>query len=166
MIDILTQEYLKSVFILDEETGWLFWRYDPKQPKNWNTKYAGKPAGGPYVRGYLGVGICGTKYLAHRIIWIYLYGYIPIDVEHKDGNGYNNRPDNLREATVSQNIANADFGINRGIEKHGRKFRVTIWVRNERIRLGSFDTIEEAREAYKEGATQHFGEFAFCNRMQ
>ena len=166
MIDVFNQEYLKSVFVLDEETGWLIWRHNPSRSDNWNAKYAGQIAGSPYGRGYIRINVCGTRYLAHRLIWVYLYGYLPIDVEHKDGCGFNNHPDNLREATVSQNIANADFGINRGIEKHGRKFRVTIWVRNERVRLGSFDTIEEAREAYKEGATAHFGEFAFCNRMQ
>jgi hypothetical protein len=113
---------------------------------------------------YLRVAWNGTKYYAHHIIWYVTYGYWPHFVDHKNGNHKDNRLENLRDATMSQNIANADFGEMRGIELHGAKFRARVWVEGKRTELGSYSTLEEAKEAYRKGAEKYFGEFAYHNR--
>lgn len=158
-----TQEYLKARFTLNEETGWLIWLHDSSRLNNWNARFAGTAAGSIKAE-HIHIQLDGVRYLAHRLIWKYLYGYDPITIDHKDGNGFNNCPENLREATQSQNLANASCGDHRGVERHGRKFRVRIFVDNVRINLGSFDTFEEAKQASIRGHDKYFGEFAFCNR--
>jgi hypothetical protein len=146
-----SQEYLMERYYLDED-GDLFYRSN------------GKIA--THNRGrYLGVGIHDTKFYAHHVVWCMLYGYWPThDIDHANGDQYDNRPSNLRKATPSENIANAHFGRRRGVERHGAKYRARVWVNQQRIELGSYDTFEEAKAAYQAGADRHFGEYAFHNR--
>lgn len=158
-----TQEYIREIFFYDEETGKLYWNYNSNKPSTWNTRFANTEAGcfdGKYIR----LGIDGIKCLAHRIIWLYLYGVYPPRIDHRDGDGSNNKQDNLRISTQSQNIANASFGKYRGIEAHGTKYRARICVDRNRIELGSFNTLEEANQAYETAADKYFGEFAEYNR--
>lgn len=91
--------------------------------------------------------------------------------EHRDGNGLNNRRNNLRVATRAQNCR--AFQTNR----HGKtsKFRGVSWNRpnkkwsaqikaNRKITyLGLFKDEREAARAYDSEATRLFGEFAAPN---
>ena len=58
----------------------------------------------------------GVRYhaLAHRLVWLHFKGPIPgqIQINHKDGNGKNNRLENLELATASENLRHA-YGIGR-----------------------------------------------------
>jgi hypothetical protein len=91
-------------------------------------------------------------------------------VDHKDGNGLNNRRSNLRWATQSQNsvntvkLARGASGF-RGVTKHRQceTWRAVIQVDNRRVYIGSFPTPEEAARAYDREAQKHFGEFARLN---
>ena len=158
-----TQIQLRQMFDFDAKSGQLIWKYDSDKPLRWNSRCVGKAAGSNRHK-YIAVGIYGVKYYAHRLIWIYLYGYDPIDIDHIDGDSLNNRPENLREATSSQNIANANFRPGRGVEAHGARYRARIMVQGNRLELGSFDSFEEANTAYQEAADKYFGEFAQHNR--
>lgn len=154
-----TQEYVRQIFYYDSETGLLYWNYNEDKPQTWNTRFADMQAGcfdGKYIR----LSINSYKCLAHRIIWLYLYGEYPDRVDHRDGDGSNNHPENLRIATASQNIANGSFGKYRGVEAHGAKYRARICVNRNRIELGSFNTLDEANQAYEAAAVKYFGEFA------
>lgn len=88
-------------------------------------------------------------------------------VDHIDGNGLNNQRSNLRLASNSQNIANSRISKNNRSGYKGiywlashKKWRAEIRVRGQQIFLGMYDTPEEAHEAYKAAALDHFGEFA------
>lgn len=145
------REWLLENLYLDED-GELYWRASGKRACY---------ASGKYLR----VQKNKTWEYAHHIIWLMLTGVWPQEyIDHKDGDGYNNRPYNIREATPKQNIANSDHGKDRGIEVHGNKFRVRFWVNGSRKELGSFSTIEAARAAYRIEAEKQHGEFAFHNR--
>ena len=140
-----------KVFFVDED-GDIFYRKTGKIATHSHGKY-------------LRVAVNHTKYYAHHIVWFLAYNKWPErDIDHRDGDCCNNRLSNLREATMSQNIANSLRYPTRGIEKHGRRWRARIHVDWARIELGSFETREEAVNAYKVAADKHFGEFAFHNR--
>jgi|WetSurMetagenome_2_1015567.scaffolds.fasta_scaffold348709_2 hypothetical protein len=88
-------------------------------------------------------------------------------VDHRDGNGLNNRMSNLRIVTSSQNGMNMrarSGGSSRfkGVWRPTR-WRASIKIDRGTIRLGSFATEEEAARAYDEAARRLFGEFAAVN---
>lgn len=93
------------------------------------------------------------------------------DVDHMNGDGLDNRRENLRKATASQNTYNARKrspgtskykGVTR--DANGRMtWRARIRVDRRLIHLGRFDTEEEAALAYDAAARRHFGTFACVN---
>lgn len=56
--------------------------------------------------GYLTLTIDGKSYLLHRLIWFYMTGLWPSEIDHIDQNKLNNRWVNLREVTRSENSLN------------------------------------------------------------
>jgi hypothetical protein len=92
--------------------------------------------------------------------------------DHKNGDGLDNRRDNLRCATSSQNqmnrgkfaVAHSPF---KGVTWHSRDHRwvARIKAAGKRIYLGSFTTETEAARAYNDAASKHFGEFARLNTL-
>ena len=88
-------------------------------------------------------------------------------VDHKNGDGLDNRRENLRFATSSQNNANRDHpgpGY-RGVYNDSRtgRYVARIKVRRRMRHLGCFDTAEEAACAYDTAARAAFGPFARPN---
>jgi hypothetical protein len=56
--------------------------------------------------GYIHIKIKAKAFKAHRLIFLYHYGYFPEFVDHIDGNKQNNRIENLREASKQENSQN------------------------------------------------------------
>lgn len=88
-------------------------------------------------------------------------------VDHIDGDGLNNRRNNLRPATNAQNVRNSRKRTTntsgfKGVSwnKEHRKWRAEIMARGKKKFLGLFNTAEEAHKAYCEAAEQLHGEFA------
>jgi hypothetical protein len=87
-------------------------------------------------------------------------------VDHWDGDGLNNRRNNLRVATSQQNSANhrRRGGRFHGVALHsGGKWQAHIRVNRKLIHLGTFTDKVQAALAYDEAAREHFGEFANTN---
>lgn len=112
-----------------------------------------------------------TRYvLMHR--WI--IGAKPGQMmDHINGNKLDNRRENLRFCTISQNIANRPISISNntgykgvGYRKDRKKYRARIKVNGKEIHLGYFDTPQEAARRYDQGAKTYFGEFAFLNQVE
>jgi hypothetical protein len=90
-------------------------------------------------------------------------------VDHRDGDGLNNRRSNLREATNSQNQMNAE--ISRGRSKYRgvdwyaprRRWRAQIGFNGRQEYIGLFEKEEDAARAYDCRAKELFGEFARLN---
>lgn len=153
-----TAEYLRSRFAYDPETGDL--AHKPKPPvdrhaRAWNTKFSGRKAGSKTTtadgKSYINVGLNSSSTQAHRVIWKIMTGEDPIQVDHDDGNGLNNKWANLREADHSINAHNMrrsarnKSGVT-GVKfypKHG-KWAVSICHKREQINLGWTGDLFEA----------------------
>lgn len=57
--------------------------------------------------GYVYLWRNGTRYRVDHLAWYFNNGYFPHDIEHIDGNKWNNRADNLREIASSDSIKKA-----------------------------------------------------------
>lgn len=90
-------------------------------------------------------------------------GYI---VDHINGNKHDNRRENLRIATYAQNSANKCSGSKprsgyRGVVSRGKRWAAQINFERKCHQLGTFDTPEEAHQAYCDAAKKLHGEFAY-----
>lgn len=144
----ITQEFLKSRFLYNEETGDL--TYIKNNPK----RKAGEKAG-QIKNSYVVINIRGRFFLAHRLAWMYVYGSFPSEeIDHIDGNKSNNSIKNLREANHRQNMENrrAPHSNNScgflGVQKIGDRFRAKIAVNGVLRHLGMHSTPEEAHATY------------------
>lgn len=172
-----SRAYLLECFRYYPETGELFWNERPLAHfrslhvcRSWNAKRANKQAAArQFTRkgkpSSLWAKLDGEKYRVHRIIWVMIHGEISenMTVDHRDGNPFNNLPNNLRLATLAQNSWNSDTGRKdgkRGIDllPSGR-FRARIQHRRRFVGLGTFDTEQDARAALASFIMQHRGEF-------
>lgn len=90
---------------------------------------------------------------------------VGMTVDHINLNPLDNRKENLRVATHGQNMFNkplrrdSSSGV-KGVQRHGNKWRSTIGFGGKKLRLGSFDNIQDAVNAYNQAALKHHGEFA------
>lgn len=144
--------------------GRLYWRKSPSHQAR-----VGNEAGNVTTGGYRETCLRRTRLKVHRVIFALAYGRWPIgDIDHVDGNTANNRVENLREATRTQNLANAKKWTHgktsdrKGVhfERWSNRWRASIGGK----RLGRFDTEEQAARAYDEAATELYGEFAKINK--
>lgn len=116
----ITQTELKRLLIYNENTGELFWNNRPlsmfkseRDFKVWNTRYSGKHVGTKALfngKWYISLTLFSKKYLAHRLIWLYVTGVEPDEIDHEDSNGLNNKWCNLRNVTHQENCKNTRMG--------------------------------------------------------
>lgn len=92
------------------------------------------------------------------------------EVDHKNGDRLDNRGDNLRFCTRSQNNFNQQISSRnksgyKGVswDKGNKKWRSQAHINDKAFNLGRYDTKKEAALAYNNFAIKHFGEFARLN---
>jgi HNH endonuclease/AP2 domain len=152
-----THERVMELFNYDPETGILIRRK--------SGKLVGNNSSGRAL-----VNIDKEILLVHRVIWFYMTGQWPIQVDHINGRHWDNRWENLREATNTQNSRNSRKGVNNSSGYKGvsyierlQKYRAYITVDRKQIGLGCYSTAEEAAAVYDKAAEEYFGEFANLN---
>lgn len=141
------------------EDGVLYWTTPSTR------RIVGGKAGSLHPSGYLKTEFLGKKYSIHRLVFLLHKGYMPTCIDHIDGNKTNNRIENLRECTLSENQANRaiqktnKFGV-KGVHSHktgGYQATVTFnGVRWSKL----FQNFDKAVEAVTQKRLEIHGEFA------
>jgi hypothetical protein len=142
MIPAIAIERLRALLAYDSETGVITRLRRPVEDfpsprvwRMWNTRFAGKPTEQRRPDGYVMITIvdAGVKHfiLAHRLGWALHHGRWPEhELDHGDGDGFNNRMGNLREATRPEQLQNMKprltQGAGRGVSTPGARSRVTM----------------------------------------
>lgn len=159
---MITLARLREVLDYDPSTGEFRWRINVGRRGK-----KGSVAGRTNSNGYVEIGIDGKLYKRHRLAFLYVHGHLPHEIDHRSRIRSEDRVDNLRPATRSQNRANSATHKNntsgaRGVVWHRRqrKWNASISIEKKRIHLGSFDDLGRAAEAYRAAATRYFGEYA------
>lgn len=157
-----SKDLLCSLF--EYNNGKLFW----KTNKAIRSKI-GSEAGRINDKGRYRVCIDGKDYLRSRIVYIMHFGDIPngLLIDHKNEIKFDDRIENLRLATNSQNRNNTsnrrdNNSGTKGVSwnKQNKKWVAQISYESKVRHLGLFKNKEEAASVYKEAATKHHGEFA------
>ncbi len=169
----LTQEYLKECLHYSPDTGVFTWLERPLEHfksdsyfKSWNRKYSGKVAGSAkkqWRTSYILIRINSKTYRAHRLAWLHHQGEFPKNqIDHIDGNGLNNKINNLRDVTHGENMRNKRLQLNntsgvKGVywRKLKQKWQADICISGKRNHLGYFKNKEDAAAARKEAELKH-----------
>lgn len=163
----LTQELLHELLDYHPNSGRFVWKLrglkwfkDERSCNIWNSRYAGKVAGSKSCRNhtnYIQIGILGRNYLAHRLCWLYSYGELPDTIDHINGDGSDNRIENLRNVTQKENNRNTSIGVNNTsgyvgvcMDNRSGKWMAYIKVDGKFKNLGYFESKYDAHLARKE----------------
>jgi hypothetical protein len=148
----------------DQDTGEFYWLVSMVKQRI----VAGEKASTALRRdGYRRVSVAKTHFAAHRLAWFLVHSFVPLWIDHINGDRADNRLCNLRECTPSQNQWNRGperrnktgyKGV--GLNESGNRFRAYIRFKTKTYALGTFDTPEEAHAAYVSAASSLHGEFA------
>lgn len=148
------------------KNGHLYW-----QETLSNRRRKGERAGSKHSQGYVAIMLKGKMHYAHRMIFAMHHGYFPDYIDHIDQKRSNNKIENLRAATLSQN------GQNKRATTNTSKYKGVFWcslpgrwkahIKKDRVtyELGSFTSEKKAAQAYNKAAIKMFGEFASLNKI-
>jgi hypothetical protein len=136
---------IKKYLRYDAETGKIFWKLNKGASK------AGNEAGWE-DRFYHRITINRKTYHAHRIAWLLTYGSWPVDqIDHINGNGLDNRLENLRAVSSIENLRNQKIPKNNtsgtigvSFDKRKQYYLASIMINGKSKNLGYFKNKEEA----------------------
>jgi hypothetical protein len=149
------------------ETGVLVWR---EKYSRFSPIKVGSEIGSPNKSG-LHFSFARKDLLCHRVAWFLYYGEWPETfLDHKNGCPKDNRLQNLRLATRSQNTINRKSHKNTTSPYLGvclvtksQKWRASIG--SSRTYLGEYDSEVKAAKAYNKAAKELYGEYARLNNI-
>lgn len=158
---MVTQDLLHALFLYHED-GTLIRkvRTNPRAPE-------GTVAGCANKAGYLRIRVNGKLYMNHRLIWFMHHGTWPTALDHINGDKQDNRIENLRPCTQTQNMQNcknkksSTTGV-KGVtwNKEKSRYRARLTVKGKEKFVGYYLTLSEAEEAIKVVREEHHKEFA------
>ncbi len=144
---MITQKEIRKLLYYDSVEGNLFWKVN-----RCRSAKSGMIAGGVDHDGYRYIKVSGTRYSAHRLIWLYHYGSFPEnETDHINRIKDDNRIENLRDVSRMCNMRNSNVYSNnktgvKGVYWHKTKERwgVTVRIMNKDYHVGYFDDFDES----------------------
>lgn len=141
---------LHEYLIYSPTTGLLTWK------KKVGRASVGKEAGYVSQDGYRYFGFKGKTLKTHRAIYLMVVGELPKYIDHIDHDRLNNRWNNLRGSSMTENNRNCKKQINNksgvvGVSwsKDRKRWVAMIWHNAKPIPLGRFTDKDEAIKARK-----------------
>jgi len=157
---ILTQEELHRLF--DYKDGDLYWKVRTSIRIT-----VGKKVGCKFKNNYIFTRINKKLIALHRVIFLYHHGYLPKLIDHIDKNSLNNKIENLRPCTRSENALNSKRASNnksgvKGVcwHKAAQKWHARINLKGKQYNFGFFEKLEDAENVVKKMRAEIHGNFA------
>ena len=169
---------ISEIIHYEPESGHMVWKprtpdmFNPKGQLSaaslcgsFNTRFAGTKALDCLDKptGYKCGNIFRKRHQAHRVLWALTYNEWPeFDIDHINGIRHDNRIANLRAVSRSENLKNVRLrdentsgftGVHWAEDRN--KWRAEICSDGVKIKIGSFDTLEEAVRAREEANVRH-----------
>jgi HNH endonuclease len=168
MISLLTVELtvgqLRELLDYSPDAGRFYW-------KVWRGCAApGTEAGTWTSHGYRRIMVRRRTYMAHRLAWLYVYGYHPIGViDHINWDRGDNRITNLLDRPGPANARNRErrnrSGFT-GVYREGSKWVARIGINGGVLRLGCFNSPKSAAKRYERAARLIHGDFATMGKLK
>ena len=172
---ILTQDEVRRLFTYNPETG------DVVRRVSAGRRFAvGTVLKSMNDEGYIRTRINLREYKIHRLIWLYVHGVWPSgDIDHINGIKSDNRLANLRDVPRSLNQLNRHSPSRRStsgflgvsLDRQTGRWMAQVGFQGKMRRIGSFETPEEASDAYRSAkrelrpeAFAYEGDFAECGK--
>jgi hypothetical protein len=147
---MIDQDYIRHIATYDPETG-EFVRIKKKSwTGNWYNCHSVPKSITEY--GYFQMNVNGRPYVIHRLIWLWMTGEWPDDIDHIDGDRQNNKWKNLRSISRQENLKNMGIkstntsGVT-GVSFNNQSKKWQAYIHSEkrkRKHLGYFESIEDA----------------------
>lgn len=153
----VTQKRLKELLSYNKKTG-IFTRLVASGPSK-----KGSIAGYKNDQGYTMIPIDYGQYRAHRLAWLYIYGYLPEnEIDHINRNRSDNKISNLRVVSRTCNLRNSGVQKRNTSGVTGVRWRESeskwtsfIGVNKKYVHLGIFRKKVDAVKARWEGEKEY-----------
>lgn len=129
--------------------------------------HAGNAIGWDVGGGYLNAMVDGVTYKLHELIWLWHGRQTAPEIDHINRNPSDNRIENLREATRSQNMynrrkpkTNTSGAKNVVWKKDKQMWCVRVGIEKKRLHIGYFKDFELAELVAAEARDKYHGSFA------
>lgn len=155
---MVSVDRLKQLLHYNRRTGLFRWKV-----RRSTSSPAGSIAGRTESKGYTQIGVDGTRYMAHRLAWLWCKGEISdaLVIDHINGDRQDNRIENLRAVSFTENLhyhrrvhpfsRSQLLGVSYNVKNAacGKPWVARIQRFGKRVTLGSFESPEEAHKAYQ-----------------
>jgi hypothetical protein len=148
----------------DHKDGRLYWKKVSHQNKQY---LVGQEVGSIHKTGYRHVTWQGKIHKVHRLIYLLEHGYLPKEIDHINGDRQDNRLENLRDVTRSQNQFNKSMCKNntsgtRGVSWHKKSnaWLVRVCANGKSKSIGYFKDLELAGLVADEARSIYHGNYA------
>lgn len=145
MKQLPSQEALRGLFSYSD--GELTWKRN------------GKAAGCRNHDSYWHIKLKGKTYLRHRLVWAWHHGPTDLLVDHINETKGDDRIENLQVLSHRANVAKSCKANGKSLptgvfrRKQGKPFMAQLNSDGKSVYLGTFDTPEQAHQAYLEALT-------------